>query len=362
MRILVIVSGPAQGSGVRSAARALDAVLESLGHEVRRLVVDVRPRRAGNRLNWENVRSVAGDVGAVWRTVRRDRPDLVWLHSLGFPLLPAARTIALLLAVRIRRVPTVSHLHAYGLDERTLPYDGTGRLAIRLLCWLSGLVVVLHDRSAQAVRRLAPRDRIVVIPNIVEVPDEPTPLPRGDRFRLVFVGGLVRRKGVRELLGAMRLLGDSYELHLVGGAGEDGLIAAEELVAAAADLVATGRVVFEGELDDAGVRGQLRAANLFVLPSRAEGTPIALLEAMAEGRPVLVSDAGNMPEIVRRYCCGEVLLSLGAQHLADSIRQLAHDPAGLAEYGRRSHMAARSVFSAEALRRSIDNLLAQTLP
>ncbi|MBW3630941.1 MAG: glycosyltransferase, partial [Gemmatimonadetes bacterium] len=67
---------------------------------------------------------------------------------------------------------------------------------------------------------------------------------------------------------------------------------------AAGDLVATGRVGFAGELDASGVRAELRAAHLFVLPSEAEGMPIAMLEAMAEGRPVLVTDAGNMRSVV----------------------------------------------------------------
>lgn len=357
MRILVIVSGPAQGSGVRSAARSLDVVLESLGHEVGRLAVDTQPRRAGNRLNSENVRSVARDVRDTWRSVGRERPDLVWLHSLGYPLLPAARTVALLLALRFRRVVTVSHLHAYGLDEKALRDDRAGRFAVRLLCGLSGRVVVLHDRSAHAVQRLAPQGRIVVLPNIVDVPEEPVPLPRGDRFRLVFVGGLVRRKGVPELLDAMRLLDDSYELHLVGGPGEDGVAAAEELVAGASNLVATGRVVFEGELGDAGVRAQLRAADLFVLPSRSEGTPISLLEAMAEGRPVLVGEGGNMPEIVAQFRCGEVLRSVRAHEIARAIRLLANDPVGLTERGRRSHAAALREFSAAAIAPSMGQVL-----
>src|SRR5690606_33447942 len=155
--------------------------------------------------------------------------------------------------------------------------------------------------------------RVITLPNWVEVPDQPTPLPSGLPHRAVFVGGLIARKGVPQLIEAMRLLADlPVVLTIVGGPGDEGPLVAAAIERAAEDLVQAGTLRFAGQLDATGVRAELRAAHLFVLPSEAEGMPLAMLEAMAEGRPVVVSDAGNMANVVREAACGVVLDRTGA--------------------------------------------------
>lgn len=358
MRVLTIVSGPAQGSGVRTASAGVGSVLESLGHEQVTLCINTARRREGNRLNVENVSSAVRDVLHVAVAVRRHRPTIVWFHSLGFPMLPAVRTFVIVLTVRLCRVPVVTHLHAYGLDEGTLAPQRWTRCVIWAFGRLSARVVALHSASARAIGSVVPPERVSVLPNVVAVPATPTPLPGGDRKRLVFVGGIVRRKGVPQLLEAMRLLDGSYELHLVGGAGEDGPGATERLMDDAADLVASGRVVFEGELGDDGVRHQLRQSNLFVLPSDAEGTPVALLEAMAEGRPVLVTDVGDMAEIVRAAQCGRVLESREPSVLAAAISDLmSADFFARAASGARAHRAVARGYSPAAVGSAVRELL-----
>ena len=125
----------------------------------------------------------------------------------------------------------------------------------------------------------------------------------------------------------MRALEDvPVELRLVGGAGEDGPAALDSLQAAADDLVLAGRVTFAGEQDPAGVRAELRAGHLFVLASDAEGMPLAMLEAMAEGRATLVTDAGNMRTIVEETGCGWVLPDREPATIAAHVRRIAADP------------------------------------
>jgi len=115
-----------------------------------------------------------------------------------------------------------------------------------------------------------------------------------------------------------------------------------------------------GLLEPRQVRDELRRAHLFVLPSRAEGMPLAMLEALAEGRAVLVSDAGNMAKVVRRHGCGVVLAAVDPDEIARALEELVHDSTGVAEMGRRAHTAAHAEFSTSALAGWVGQILMST--
>ena len=112
----------------------------------------------------------------------------------------------------------------------------------------------------------------------------------------------------------------------------------DDLRSLAARLGLTGRVVFHGQLaaGDA-VRGVLDRADLFVMPSRQEGLPRALIEAMARGLPCLGSDVGGIPELLD----AEDLVPPGdAAVLAGAIAAALDDPGRLARMAARNHARA----------------------
>jgi len=347
VKVLVVgTGGSLTGSGITTAAEQMVRTLETMGHEPTRVVSGDRLRARPNCLNLENVLAVLSEAMTAGRAARANRADVVWLHTFGVPTLPALRALAQVLAVRAVRRPVIVQLHAFDLAGHVGRASILQRWVLRSLGRLSSRLVVLRAADAGALEACAPRADVAILPNWVEVPPEPRPPPPGPPYVAVFVGGLIERKGVRQLIDAMRLLDDvPVRLRIVGGAGDEGEEAAAALRSSAADLVATGRVEFLGPLDPAGVRDALRGAHLFVLPSRAEGMPFSLLEAMAEGRPVLVGDAGNMAEIVRETECGDVLSSTDPVVIAGGIRSAFADLHRLADQGGRGHRAAVDRFS-----------------
>lgn len=327
-------------SGISRAADQMARVLPELGHAVERLNAGERRRRRGGSFNLENVWAVLADAASVARRARRGRADVVWIHTFGVPALPALRALAMVAAARLAGRRAVVHFHAYDLEGFVARGGLPLRAVLRALTGLAAALVVLYEGAGAALGS----HRVHVLPNWVDVPDEAAPLPPQPPLRAVFVGGLVGRKGAPQLVEAMRALqGDAVELRLVGGAGEDGPEALARLTASAADLP---HVTFAGELDPAAVRGELRAAHLFVLPSAAEGTPLSMLEAMAEGRAVLVGDAGNMKALVEDTGCGWVLADREPATIATHLRRRAADPAGVAEAAARARLAAADRFSA----------------
>jgi len=185
--------------------------------------------------------------------------------------------------------------------------------------------------------------RVHIIPNGIDVDFWSTPVAAGDlRARepvVLSVGRLDPVKGHDVLLRAFRLV-----LARVAGArlvvvGEGGY--RNVLEALAADLGIAGAVEFAGQLDAGRVRQRLGEAQVFALPSRSEGLPIALLEAMAAGVPAVATAAGGTPEVLSAG--GGVLVPPeDAPALAEAIVELLQDPAASAALSAAGRLRAAS--------------------
>lgn len=135
--------------------------------------------------------------------------------------------------------------------------------------------------------------------------------------RLLCVGRLCPAKGQHILLAACRILKDSgfsFSLTLVGDGSERG-----SLEKFCRELQLEDRVLFTGALGQAEVREQYQAADIFVLPSFAEGVPVVLMEAMAMGLPVVSTNITGIPELIDHGRSG-LLATPG--DVDDLVRQL----------------------------------------
>ncbi|WP_438027733.1 glycosyltransferase family 4 protein [Sorangium sp. So ce233] len=100
----------------------------------------------------------------------------------------------------------------------------------------------------------------------------------------------------------------------------------------------------------------LAAADFFVLPSRDEGLPLAVLEAMARRLPVVVTPVGGVPEVVRNEQHGLLVPVDAPDALADAIERLARDPALGRRLGEAGHVRVRDDFSFEKMTRKYEQL------
>jgi colanic acid/amylovoran biosynthesis glycosyltransferase len=149
------------------------------------------------------------------------------------------------------------------------------------------------------------------------------------------VGRLAPAKGQMILLRAIRQLlseGANIRCRLIGD-GPDGA----RLREFAALEVAAGSIVFEGALNHDRVHGFLEQADIFVLPSFAEGVPVALMEAMSMEVPCVSSAVAGIPELIRHSVDGLLVSASDHEQLASAIRTLVGDP----DYRRRLGAAGR---------------------
>lgn len=150
--------------------------------------------------------------------------------------------------------------------------------------------------------------------------------PLGDPIRVLYVGALLEKKGIAHLLAAMASLGAGLRLRLeiVGRGPEE-----SRLRSLAQRLGIEDRVRFAGSVGDgAALRQHYRAADVFVVPSLAEGVPRVLIEAMAQSVPVVATAVGGIPGVVRQRWNGLLVEPGSPAALAAGLHEMAVD-AGL---------------------------------
>lgn len=215
------------------------------------------------------------------------------------------------------------------------------RFALRMAAVSSQAVVAVSEALAEHLckdLRLA-RTRVVTIPNGVR-PTLGTPtalraeLGLDPDVRIVLaVGNLYPVKGHRVLLEALAHLPPTLHVAIAGRGNEEA-----GLRSRAAELGLSERLHLLGHRED--IPGLLMAADLFVQPSLDEGLPLAVLEAMFAGRPIVASDVGDVATAVGRDDAAVLVPPGDAEALAAAIAGLLDAPALARELGQRAHQRA----------------------
>lgn len=272
-----------------------------------------------------------GLVSMIWAVVRfpfRRPPDVVHVHSSHWYSFYRASPYVLFAAYVWRR-PVVLHVHGSSFDE----FVGTESRPVQ---WLQSLVfdavdgiVVLSEYWRTVVERRADPEKLHVLPNAVE-PAAYQPREAAEPPRVVYVSSLLERKGVEELLAAVDSLDRrsdvDYRLSIAG----DGPLAD------AVERVASDRphVEYLGYVPTEQKRSLLEAGSVYVLPTRAEGLPIAMLEGMAGGCAVVSTPVGAIPEVIDEGD-GGILVSPGdPEALAEALATLVSSPERTRRMGR----------------------------
>ena len=313
---------------------------------------------------------VAAELGALWQRLRSQQYDLLHSHW----ILPQGFTG--MLATRLRSVPHV--ITAHGGDVFAL----RGRLLTqfkRSALRAADAVTVNSSVTEQAVAAIAPGlERLERIPMGVSVhPPTSEGLALTERVRhryrcadgplLIFVGRIVDEKGVDDLLAAMALL--RHQLPsvraLIIGDGQDRPAMERAAVTRGVDDLVT----FTGWIDAQQVPAHLRAADIFVGPSRTsaqgwiEAQGLTFLEAMAAQVPVIATRRDGIVDAVIDGKTGLLVPERAPEAIAAAVLRLHQDKQLKAELVERGYCLANDHFSravsAERFSRLFEQVIAE---
>jgi glycosyltransferase involved in cell wall biosynthesis len=274
------------------------------------------------------------------RAVRDFRPDVVyatWAYPDGWATVRLGHEANL---------PVVLKVHGSDvllLDQYPSRRNGTTDALRRA----DRVVAVSRDLAAKVAKLGAAADRVHLVYNGVDA-DRFRPGDRlearrrlgldAERPMLLYVGNLLPVKGPDVLIKAAAILaarGVEFDLHVVGKGPMR-----PALEASVSEYGIGERVRFHGNISHDRLPDWFRAADMLVLPSRSEGVPNVLLEAMACGTPFVASDVGGVAEVTH-LGSGDLVAAGDAGLLAEKIgKRLAVPPLATAGVVGRSHRTA----------------------
>jgi glycosyltransferase involved in cell wall biosynthesis len=281
------------------------------------------------------------------------RPAVVHLHTSSYGSF--ARKSLLAWTARCARVPIVIHVHGAEFDEFYRRLPGFLQRYVRATLESADVVIALGKTWEGRLRQIAPGARIAVIPNAVQPHgrvDQPGP---GDPVHVLFLGEIEDRKGSFLLLDAWRRFSDGTQ-----PPGTDLVLAGGGEVARARDQVAAlgigDEVRVPGWVEPVQVEALLESSHVLVLPSRFEGQPMAVLEAMAHGLCVVATDVGGIPDLVVDDVSGVLIPPDDGDALVAALRSVVGDSERRVRLGARAWDRVREEFDVDVTWRQLDAL------
>ena len=288
----------------------------------------------------------------IFRIIKKERPDVVHLNSSKAGALGAIAAKAALLTNKFFLQPTTYNLqpiivftaHGWGFHEdRPLLARAAIFFASRFSSLFQDRIIVLDTADYAAAEKFIPRRKLALIPNgIGEIDFYARPDMSGRAAARAFlaqkigrdipdgaivigtIAELTKNKGLPYLVEAIRLLNlqpATCNLQaIIIGDGEE-----KETIQKQIDARGLAESVFlAGFIPDAG--RFLKAFDAFVLPSLKEGLPYAVMEAMTADLPVIATNVGGMPDLVKNHQTGLLIPPEDFQKLSESLGYLMRHP------------------------------------
>jgi glycosyltransferase involved in cell wall biosynthesis len=276
----------------------------------------------------------------LFRAARRFHPDVIYIPVSGTRS-GVLRDLALAAIARRTGALVIGHQHAGDIRD-VLERGGRFGRTVRAGFAQFDSMLVLGEPWRALFERWGLRCPIGICPSttrreVFELGAAFTRVPRRDGpARVLYVGQVGRRKGVLDLLAAVKKLRDeglAVELSVVGPSKLEGELEAAR--ALATELRLDGPVRFTGALNGDALYEQYRTHDLLALPSYNEGLPVVLYEAGAFELPVVSTPVGAVAAVVRDGENGFLVTPGDVEALAGALRRLVTDTELRARFGAR---------------------------
>ncbi len=318
----VLIVGP----GANSAGGVWSVISTMMASDLanRYALQNIATHRDGSR--WAKLGQAVVGIGQVAVRLAVKRPDLVWIHTSSNA--SARRKTVVMSLARLLRVPRVLHVHGSEFEVAYRAAKPAEQAMVRLLLRSADLIIALTPTWEARLQAMTPCVTTTVM-NPVDIPDAADADGRVPG-RIVSLGRVGERKGSAVIVAALAELVERHpEAHVIlAGDGDHAPVQA-----AAQALGVADRLEMRSWISPAEVGELLDSAAIFTLPSREEGLPVAMLEAMAHGLPSVVTPVGGIPDFVHDGVNGIMVSPDDPAGLAAALATLLADPDAAARLG-----------------------------
>ncbi|MDT5007071.1 MAG: hypothetical protein QOJ24_4247 [Mycobacterium sp.] len=299
---------------------------------------------------------VRGTIEFVAALIRL-RPNVVHLHASTRGSF--IRKAILFWISRPTHTPVVMHMHGSGFQSYYENSPKVMQAVIRATISRVSAFVALGEVWATRMRTLVPDARILAIPNAVRLGERIGQPGAGEPVRVVFLGRIGDHKGTFMLLDAWAELVSDVRFTAGGGSAATLTVAGDGEVDRARDRVVElgidDSVDIHDWLSESEVAKLLDHSHVLVLPSRNEGQPMAVLEAMARGLCVIATDVGGIPEMIGDGC-GVLIAADDTERLTAALELVVHDREVRVGHGDAAYHRVKNQFEVTEVSRRLDAL------
>lgn len=261
--------------------------------------------------------------------------------------------VLFLIAKYIFRKQVVYHVHGGGFHQF---FEGSGRFVqgrIRHFVDQADALICLSESWKQFFLQHFWPSRIMVLPNAVEKVTRRAEMEMGKTIFL-FMGKIGERKGIYDLVKATALLKIHYEEQFEVWIGGDGNTQTLRYLIESNGL--QGSIFLKGWVTGNAKEELYRKATVFVLPSYNEGLPVSVLEAMSYGMPVIATNVGGIPELVKDGESGQLIVAGDIVALRNAMERFIRDRRLVGDMGRAAEATIQQSFVFEQTKMQLDKL------
>jgi glycosyltransferase involved in cell wall biosynthesis len=221
----------------------------------------------------------------------------------------------------------ILHIHATSFDKFYQNGNSLIKHLIKRTLNIADKIIVLSHRSKSFFAKLVPEYKLTVIPNAVKVTilhNKMQRLTKSNVVKVLFIGGTeAKRKGMYDVLRAIPIVTEKYGPNILFVFV--GKCDVEKIQTICKEKNISCYVKILGYLETKEKIKVISTSDIYVLPSYSEGLPIAVLEAMAAGLPIISTPVGSIPEVIEEGVNGYLIKPGDYFGLAEKILILAKD-------------------------------------
>lgn len=301
-------------------------------------VIYVESYRDGSK--WDKlVKAIKGYFHFV-KVLFIDKPDFVHIHSSFGPSF--YRKIPYIYMAKWYKLPVINHIHGSEFDKL---YTNAGERKQRLVEKVWGKCdkfIVLSEAWKEKFSCIIPKEKMTVVENYSRLQ------PAMDRSvcnnQILFLGAINPMKGCLDIVDVVWHLKKRYPDIKMVMAG-DGEI--EAVKAKAKEKGVLENLMFPGWVRGSQKEELLINSDIFFLPSYTEGMPMSILDAMGYGLPIISTNVGGIPKLVKEDGNGKLYAPGDALRMAEGIRELLENTNQRVEYGKKSREIVEDRYSLE---------------
>ncbi len=322
MKVVLISPAPPPYGGIANWTRMILRYNKENDNELDLININIAPKTRSTEGRTLYERIFGGGIEMIYHLkklniiAKKEKLEAIHLTTSGqFAII---RDILLLSLAKYKGIKTIYHIR-FGRVSEIYKMNTIEWKLLQKAVALSNVTISLDSKTYSVLNSKFIDGKIVHLANPIDIEQLPK-ISYKKRKQVVFVGWVIKTKGIEELIRAWNEIGadyDGYTLLIIGPAEE-------QYKKKIQNMCKLDSIVFSGEKNHEDTIKEIAESEILVLPSYTEGFPNVIIESMALNTPVIGTDVGAIADILS-LDCGIVIEPRNTKDLINSLRKLLNN-------------------------------------